>query len=112
MADAPKRRAHRRSHGAWGAPGASPAPWHAPPQGASSPQSVPSRTPQSRLGVELRAAGRRAGLDPLTDADEPHAKRRQLVQEHDQVPQVPSEAIQPPNEEGVEPPAPRSLQVR
>jgi hypothetical protein len=59
--------------------------------------------------VKLEAASGSARVDAFTQADKPHAERRQLVQQHDQVPKVAPEPIQPPHDQRVKLPTPRSL---
>ena len=52
--------------------------------------------------MHLEFAGRRRGVDPLVERYERDSESLELLEERDQVPQVSSEAIEPPNDEHIE----------
>ncbi len=58
-----------------------------------------------RQEVELQAAGRRAGVDRLAEAHEGSSESLQLVEQHDEMLETPTEAIELPDGEHVEPAA-------
>ena len=53
--------------------------------------------------VHLELAGRRRRVDPLGQTDDRDAEGLQLVEQRDQMPQVPPEPIQAPADQRVEP---------
>ena len=52
--------------------------------------------------VELESPRRRGGVDALRQADEGHPERLQFVYQENQVPEVATEPVQPPDDESVE----------
>jgi hypothetical protein len=63
-----------------------------------------------RQNVELQTPSRRGSVDALAQCDEGNPQCLQFVQKQNQVPEIPSEPVQPPADENIEPPSACRLQ--
>ena len=69
---------------------------------------APLKLRQRRQDMELELPRRSAEVDPLIEADEGDPEGAQFVQQHDEVAEIPPEAIEPPHDDRVELPPPCS----
>ena len=60
---------------------------------------------QRREDMQLQPPSWRRAVDPLAERDERHAERVEVIEQGDQVPEVPAEPIQAPTHQDVEPSA-------
>ena len=54
--------------------------------------------------MQLQPPGRRGAVDTLVERHEGYAQRVHLIEERDQVPQSPPEAVQPPTRDDIDTP--------